>query len=434
MLALGVAGFPSGGSWAQGAERVAQSSPGAGTASGPVDDSELLAGADELKERVRGMLLGTLIGDSAGGPVEFQPLEEVYALDQPNKRWLDDEVMDEGQLEDARNRLVLRPYSPLRPHPEPYGHWSADAPPGCVTDDSRHKMILLHLLRQCAASGALHLDENSFAKAYLDWPLQPSMTDRPHYAALIQDWLREMQFSARWVLGERDLNLALPPERMWVGLPTCCGQMALPPLAAVFAGRPLDAYLAAYAIDFIDNSFARDMNSALVAGLSAALTIKPDQLEPSACWRRVVDAMYWTDPYRYGEVLWSERASVRWMGVAKLLVQESGGKPKRFFDALTREFKYTTKWEAQVPFVVMFGCLELCRYDPLASLQLTMEWGEDADSYPQLLGAFLGALYGPELFPEAMRNTVENRLAEDYGESIEEWVQTLLRCQELASA
>jgi ADP-ribosylglycohydrolase len=59
-------------------------------------------------------------------------------------------------------------------------------------------------------------------------------------------------------------------------------------------------------------------------------------------------------------------------------------------------------------------------------LQLSIEWGWDHDSYAQLLGAFIGAMYGPEIFPSAMRETVANRLILDYNEDQHEWVDLLM--------
>ena len=389
--------------------------------------------AGRLVERIRGMLLGTLLGDAAGGPIEFQPLSEVFRLDQPTKDWQADEAIDGEQIKLARERFTLRSYQPLRPYPESYGQWSANAEPGTVTDDSRHKMVLMHLLRAATVAKKWKISDRSLAQAYLDWPGTSLSAVHGVNAELTKDWLAEIQFSARWLLGERDTSIALPCDRLWVSQATCCGQMTLPPLAAVFAGRPLDAYLCAYSIDFIDNAFARDMNSALVAGLSAALVIDPHDLTNADCWRRIIDAMSWTDPYRYGDVRWSQRSTDRWLGVARMIVKESQGCPRRVFDRLTEEFRYTTKWEAQVPFVVMFACLELCDYDPIASLQLTMEWGEDTDSYAQLLGAFVGALHGPQVFDSSMCAMVAKRLELDYGESLDEWIEVLLKCRELAS-
>jgi ADP-ribosylglycohydrolase len=373
-----------------------------------------------------------LIGDALGGPVEFQPPEKVHALPDGPKAWREGEALDQSQLAAAARRFRLRPYSPLRPRPEPYAHWAADAPPGTVTDDSRHKMILLHALRTQEATGGGALTEQDLARAYLSWLDSPAIAARQDYRKIGREWLAEMQLAARWTLGERDESRALPTERLWVGLPTCCGQMTLPPLAAIYAGDPESAYRAAFSCAFFDNGWGKDLNAALVAGLAAALVLPAAEVkaDPAKAWSEIVRAMRTADPYRHRDVPWSTRSVDRWLDVASRVVKASQGEPARLFKLLGAEFRETTKWEAQVPFVVTFAAAELCRYDPLAALELSIEWGEDTDSYAQLLGAFVGALHGPEVFPEAARRAVAERLKADYGEEVSEWVAVLGRNRE----
>ena len=52
-------------------------------------------------------------------------------------------------------------------------------------------------------------------------------------------------------------------------------------------------------------------------------------------------------------------------------------------------------------------------------------WGHDTDSYPQLAGAFIGALHGEEIFPTDARIAVEKQLLTDYGENLDEWQKVL---------
>ena len=64
-------------------------------------------------------------------------------------------------------------------------------------------------------------------------------------------------------------------------------------------------------------------------------------------------------------------------------------------------------------------------------MPLSIEWGWDHDSYAQLLGAFIGAIYGPDIFNEEMKNAVTKRLQLDYDEGVDEWVETLARIREV---
>ena len=225
--------------------------------------------ADLRVQRIRGLMLGTALGDALGGPIEFQPRDAVQRLPDPPKIWRDDEVLDAPALSATTRRLRLRGYRQLRPKPESYGQWNHDSLPGTITDDTRHKLILLHALRLAEKKDGWPVSARDFARAYVDWPATAAVTDKPEYVSLAADWLEEYQFAARWVAGERDLAKARPPERLWNGLPTCAGQMALLPIGAVFAGDPERAYRAAYELAFIDNGWGKDMIGALVAGLAA---------------------------------------------------------------------------------------------------------------------------------------------------------------------
>jgi ADP-ribosylglycohydrolase len=381
---------------------------GSGSAAG-------LSAEPGLERRVEGLLLGTFFGDALGGPIEFQDPLKVHALSEPPKVWRDDEVLDGAARRAAAARVRLRGYRELRPVPEPFAHWTSDAEPGTITDDSRHKLVLLECLETARRKGAWPMGPREFARTFLDWPRDRTLLRRPGYAKLNDDWLHEWRLASRWVLGERDPARALPPERMWNGLPTCCGQMSLLPLAAIYPGQPEAAYRAAFALGWSDNGWGRDLNAALVAALAQALVVPVDDARPGAAWKTVLATLRGTDPFRYGAVPWCSRAVHRWLDLALGAAERAEGRPARLFATLEKEFAQTVKWEAQVPYVVTFACLRLAEYDPLAALQLSIEWGHDTDSYAQLTGAFIGALHGPGLFPASGRTAVTTRLRADYG-------------------
>ena len=400
------------------AESVPAESP-APTPSGRLPDSG-------LQDRMYGLLLGGFIGDALGGPIEFQAPEAVARLPDPPRRWVLGERLDGAAADATRARLLRqwRGYADLRPVPEPYAHWSASAPAGTITDDSRHKLVLLDALRVPIAGG--ELDVRHLAQAYLDWPVRPEVRARPGWNRLLQDWLTEWWYAARWIQGERDLARARPPERMWNGLATCCGQMTSLPLAAIYAGAPTHAYEAAFRLGFYDNGWGRDLNAALVAGLATALTV-PNGVSKDSAWLAVSGAMRATDPYGHAQIPWCQRSVDRWLGLASRLVREADREPARLFAALDLVFRETVKWEAQVPFVVVAACWQLAEGDPLVALALTLEWGHDTDSYAQIAAALAGALHGPEIFPASWRRDVEVRLEADYGVRVRQEVELLAR-------
>ena len=193
------------------------------------------------------MLYGSAIGDALGGPIEFQSTEAIAQLRPQPKVWQKDELFD---AEAAIERLQLRPYAPLRPKSESYGQWGENAPAGTITDDTRHKLILLEALHQ--SKGAPN--KQTLAKVYMDWPSKALSTE---LAGLNQDWLEEWRYASAWVLGIRDPTIARPPERLWQGLPTCCGQMTSLPLAALYPGKPVNAYRACYELSYLTTVGAR---------------------------------------------------------------------------------------------------------------------------------------------------------------------------------
>lgn len=387
--------------------------------------------SDRLLDRIEGLIIGSAIGDALGGPIEFQSRDKVQSLSNPPKVWIEGEKLDSTAKQQAANRLFLRTYADLRPGTESYGQWNKLSPPGTITDDTRHKLVLFHALHQADRRRSWPISARDLALAFLEWPKTRAVKGRPGYEELASDWLEEWQLGARWVLGSRDPQIALPPERMWQSLPTCCGQMTLPPLAAIFAGRPVDAYRAAYSLGFFDNGFGKDLNAALIAALSQALVTEVSPADARAPFGEILRVMRETDPLRFQKIRWTTRAVTRWLDLALKFSRDSGKEPARLFKLLETEFQNTTKWEAQVPFVVAFACLDIADYHPLAALQLSLEWGHDTDSYAQVVGALIGAAYGRSIFPASWQDQVVQRLIADHGVDLREESRFLARLNTL---
>ena len=361
------------------------------------------AAQPSLEARIEGMLIGALIGDAAGGPDEFQPPERSMWTKENTRLTAD------GRRTLA-DRFALKPYT-RRPLPEPYGQWTAQAPIGTLTDDSRFKRILMNSLEEAGKP-----DREAFARSLLDW--HADSTSR--YGSLPQDWLDEFAYAARWELGERDPSRARPPERQWGGIPTMAGQMPFLPVAALTPANPEAAYEITWALDFLDNGIGRDINAALVAGLAEALA-------PEATFQSVEKAIRETDPYGFGEIDWVPRRLTRWLDKAHDMAERAEGVPSRLYALFETELQAVTWWEAWVPITIVFASAKLAEYDPLATMQLILEFGRDTDSYLQVAGALFGALHGPNVFPAPMRQVVTERLRDDYDASLAHWIDLLKR-------
>jgi len=127
--------------------------------------ASLLPALPSAEEKTRGLLLGTFAGDALGGPVEFAGPERIASLKTPFRVWKPGEKLERSALAEYGRGLMLLPYAPLRSVPEPYAHWLVDAPPGTITDDSRHKLIVLDMLKDALDRGAWPVGEQDLARA-----------------------------------------------------------------------------------------------------------------------------------------------------------------------------------------------------------------------------------------------------------------------------
>ncbi|MEM8734104.1 MAG: ADP-ribosylglycohydrolase family protein [Planctomycetota bacterium] len=375
--------------------------------------------------RRRGVLVGGLIGDALGGPLEFSSASAAQKGTADVRSW-DLTPLTNAQLEELGNSLPMRNYKSLRPSTAPYGPWRPSAPLGTLTDDSRHKIVLLQALRHSQASGK-PLSRQAIAKSFVDF--RPAH-DAPGISAerldaLNEEGFREYRYASRWLLGERDLSRAKPVGRLWAGVNNCSGQMMFPPLAAAFAGDPEAAYRATYQLDFIDTSFARDMTAALNAGLAAALSKDLDSSNHRERWDVFFEAMRDTDPFELRKVPFAGRQLDRWLDRCEQWLTEAAGVPAKLFEILETKAEPKFWWDAHFTLIVPICILRLCKYHPLAAMHLTLDFGHDSDSYAQVLGCMIGAIHGESIFPAPIRVAVTKTLRTDYNESIDEWLTCL---------
>lgn len=353
-----------------------------------------------LEDKIEGMLVGSVIGDAAGGPTEFAVPQRSY--------WstTDQKITKQG-LDELAPLFRLRDY----PRPaEPFGVWDNQPPAGTITDDSRLKIILFNALKESDGN----LTGKALAQATLDF--ENHIQDK--YKAINEEWMQEIGYASRWALGEREN--AYPTERIWGGVPTVMGSMALLPIAGLYPNQPESAYLKTYEVGYFDNGSAKDINSAIVAGLSRALAHDGN-------WENIEEAMRNTDPYGYNKTTYVSRTTTQWLDLAHSIAKRADGNIATLFTLLESDLKTTYWWEAWVPLVVVFSVAEFADYHPLASMQIILEFGHDTDSYMQVMGAFLGAIHGKEVFSQEMRDTVNDQMKLQFGTSVPEWMTLIDR-------
>ncbi len=352
-----------------------------------------------LESKIEGMLIGSAIGDAAGGPVEFVNPPERSFWSTTEKKITSDGIQELGSL------FKLRSYSK---EAEPFAQWESYGPAGTITDDTRFKLIFFNTLKNYRGD----LTMENFAQSVLDF--RKALPEK--YKDNYDDWIPEIAYATNWALGKREN--AYPVDRIWGGIPTMEGQMPFLPIAALNPDDPEWCYKKTYELGYFDIGIAKDINSALVAGLARALQTDGD-------WDKFEKAMRNVDPYNYNNILYVNRQLVKWLDLSHRLVDEADGNIARLFNLLEENLETVYWWEAWVPIVVVLACAEIVDYNPLASMQLMMEFGHDTDSYAQVMGAVLGAIHGKEVWPEDLRSTVNERIKEQFGQDVQDWMELI---------
>lgn len=392
---------------------------GTGSASSQESESSV-----SVADRQQGLVIGSLLGDALGGPVEFSEHPSTNGFLCNAREWPADKKMDSSLLQQLADSLPLLGYEQLRPDVAPYGPWRTSAPAGTITDDSRHKIVLQRAIRASNQTGE-RLTEASIAEQFVAFQTRVGQEDDAETTALVEEGLREYRLAANWILGSRDLRIARPTQRLWSGVNNCSGQMLLPTLAVAYSGRPEAAYRRAFELDFVDTPLARDFTAALVAGLAAALDEKLNRQSTAQRFTACMAAIRSTDPYGLSEVPFAGRQLTKWLDKADELCRRAAGSPQRLYRLLETEGKPVYWWDAHFTLLVPLCMLQLSNYSPLAAMHLTLDFGHDTDSYAQVLGAIAGACCGDKVFPQPMRAAVAKRMQADFGEDPAVWVDEL---------
>ena len=201
--------------------------------------------------KIRGCILGAVLGDAIGGPFEFGPVERAAA--QIGQPWIDG----------------LYPYEIA---PSPHGVWGAQPPAGTGTDDTRYNWLFLELAVELGRMPTGRDLAGRFLEIYRE-----SEALFPGYGALARKQFAHWEGVCRGYLGQAsDLYPGLPPDvllarSLGLNFPILSGLITLTSAGLLFPGRPEDAYQAAFRAAFYDIGYAREA----VALLSAAISMAP---------------------------------------------------------------------------------------------------------------------------------------------------------------
>jgi hypothetical protein len=374
--------------------------------------------SQELRSRIRGCVLGTVLGDAIGGPFEFGPLERVPAV--TGGDWIDG----------------------LYPYPAgmggPHGVWKppADAsspdgtsagglpPAGTGTDDTRLNWLFLEL----ACDLGRMPSARDVAERYLELYEHPERAF-PGHAGRTRKQFEHWEPVCRGYLGQRSERFPdLPPDvllarALGLNFPILSGLIAWTWAGLLYPGEPEAAYAAAFRSDFYDIGYAREAVALLAAAVSLAVEGK---YRPISLYETLV-AM---DPLHLGSE-WSAPYVIDHLPrFLPLLAQ--GRSDREIAHVLSVAFRRHHHFCAFRTFAVaLLAVLAVgahgrapVQQDGLAPLRAPLraitiaanhvgidDEGqptryEDIDCYAALAGAIAGALWGEEAFPSGMLGQV----------------------------
>ena len=372
----------------------------------------------QLYDKVLGMLIGSAIGDAMGAPTEMWSRRAI--------------AVDYGFI-DRLDTMVREP--------SPEGTWKYNLPAGGTTDDTRWKKLIVNYLLTLPTTFGHpdHPDAHAFARyiirEYADGIRElkavESFDPEPFEAssrkiAWLQEWARVAKPFA-----EDDLQeYAFALNRFYGGEVTCAGMLYTPVLGAYFPAQPEAAYQAAYSLSLFDLGYARDISALTAALVSAAM-------KPTPTPGSVLNVLRDVDPQGYFKSRLVGRSSYRIYREARDIVYSANQWQLQDIDTLrlmlpTRLSADTLFWgraqhaydlldqrNQDLPFhageihLVNLTALLFCDFDFEKSLAFVINYGRDNDTTGAITGAILGAYWGANRLPPAMKEqllTADNKV------------------------
>lgn len=337
-------------------------------------------------DKERGLVWGSLYGDSFGGPYEFQNVSK-HALTKKKRQ------LTKSEWEELESSVELVDY---KIKASSYGPWINNAPKGTITDDSRHKIIFWNCYEK----------NKNFSKAIL----ANCYIEYYKKNASYKKWLKEVVHSSYFIIDPKH-KLALPLERLWGGIPTMAGQMIFTPMALIYPNDPKQSYTKSFSLNYIDNGTAKDYTSSLIGALSYAL-------KEEATWEGVKKTIVNNDPFLYSQVPYVNREVVESLELSMKIVREAKGIIPNLYSLLESHLNARTWWEADVTFIISMTVMEFSKKHPMAAFAIIRDFGHDTDSYCQLIGSFYGALYGESFFPSNEVDMIKEHISKYYDKSL----------------
>jgi ADP-ribosylglycohydrolase len=371
----------------------------------------------QLKDRVRGCILGTVLGDAIGGPFEFGPLSRVPEA--TGGTWIDD----------------LYPYGPDKG--APHGVWvpsaakGRGAPAGAGTDDTRLNWLYLELAIELGRAPSAR----DVAVRYLELYERPELAF-PGHKDMVRLEFEHWEAACRGFLGQRsELCPDLPPDvllarALGLNFPILSGLIALTWVGLLYPGRPEAAYTTAFRTAFYDIGYAREAVGLLAAAISIGAA-SGDAISAQALYDRLLTM----DPLHLGSE-WSAPYVIEHLARCREWVVPDRSDQEIAHD-LSVAFRRHHAFGAFRTLAVALLAVLAADGDPLRAITIAANHVgiddrgqptryEDIDCYAGLAGAVAGSLYGAGAFPPAMLAQVQESNLAVYGIDLEASIVRLI--------
>ena len=352
----------------------------------------------ELSDKVKGLMVGSAIGDAMGAPTEMWAREDI----QKTYGWI------------TGLDSMVREVSPE-------GIWKANLPAGGTTDDTRWKSLIVDYM---ADQNNLTLDASSFSKHIIqDYekyfsalkPLKPEQTLALESINLKVLWLQEWY---KVSLSYQENNLRGYHKalgKFYGGEMVCAGLLYSPALGLMYPGQPEEAYNQAFELSIFDLGLAKDISSLSAAMTAAAMTARGDQ-------NQVLNVLREVDPEGYFSSRLVGRSSYRVLELARAIVLEAkdsliventttngsvipDANILRAYELLDQNQKDMPFHAAEIHLQVLTAML-FNDFKFTETLVFLTNYGRDNDTTAAIAGAILGAFHGYDKLPKDMREKV----------------------------
>ena len=369
-------------------------------------DAQTFARA-ELLNKVKGMLVGSAIGDAMGAPTEM---------------WSRDYIQMEYGFVDHLDSMVREP--------SPEGTWLVNLPAGGTTDDTRWKKLTFQYL--LSLGDKPELDAKKFAQHLLQEYEQAVKalkntpgTDPAAFEAQSRRmaWLQEWAAVSRPFVAGKYLEYNDALSRFYGGEMVCAGLLYAPATGAFFPGDPMKAYQETFKTCIYDLGYARDL-SALMAAMTAQAMAKDANPE------KMLNVFRDIDPQGFFQSRLVGRSAYRVLREARQIVFEaqklqwtdvdSTKIPKPRFlkvDALyltrmQKAFELLDAKNQDMPFhageitLQVLTAMIFADFDFEKALSFLINFGRDNDTTGAVLGGVLGAYWGFDRLPGRLTEPV----------------------------